>query len=44
MNRPKYDGIDDIHFLIAVQKFLICTEVARCQPKGKSLLSMTPSP
>jgi len=35
MNPPKCDDLDDIHFLIAAQKFFTCTEAARCQPEGE---------
>jgi hypothetical protein len=30
---PKYDDLDNIHFLIAAQKTCTGTEAARCAPK-----------
>ena len=34
MNPPKCNDLDYIHFLIAAQKTLTCTEAARCQPES----------
>ena len=33
MNSPRCSDLDYIHFLIAAQKAITCTEAARCQPE-----------
>ncbi len=37
MSPPKYNDLDDIHFLIAAQKTFTCTETVRCQPESSTI-------